>query len=655
MPDGYDDIELPRVTRRITFVRVASESPDADDDSSLTAPRRIGRLTPFAGILLGPPSLGHSWDPKLAYLVHRPLIVTERDHTERARAIHHHHHSTHTREHYSTQTVVERSVEPAPVSQQGPDSTPSRTHQTTRPASSDTDRPPRRTRLVTPWTLLSVRHTLRSAAQTTPTVINRPSRLSPLVSRVVSGRLGTDPTADSRTRDAPVERRSLQPEKKTETGLEPPVLSSPRVYRREAGENEVGRHTPRGAPPERGPPRQPQGDETEAESEPRPSRHRPPDSTDRRADRTQFAAARSTQRLLPRVLRLVQPTGERVRPASPPLSLAAYPNSRVDRAQRTGEASGSESRLTTRLETQVAARQRSTGHSLGRPVRVRRAPTVLAQWNATDGAEQPRRDSAGQSARRTHAPLPFDVVASPSRDASTRSRDTPSPHTRDGNERSDPRASPEASETRRVRDVLRERPTHQSRAPTRRTVSTVTQRTVERIESRHTPVVRQDPRLVVTRESAASRGHEDVRRQPNARENGLRRQSGRAGATGQAETTATERVVEATLQAPSSQTVERVPPLVHRRERTAAGEGATHEQQASSSNRSASGTSEHGIAGSRNGSAVERKSSPGQHISPLESIANRHMDADPTLDRLVDYLFTRFERKRQIERERRGR
>ena len=33
---------------------------------------------------------------------------------------------------------------------------------------------------------------------------------------------------------------------------------------------------------------------------------------------------------------------------------------------------------------------------------------------------------------------------------------------------------------------------------------------------------------------------------------------------------------------------------------------------------------------------------------------NRHMDTDADIDRLVDRLFTRFERKLRIERERRG-
>lgn len=52
---------------------------------------------------------------------------------------------------------------------------------------------------------------------------------------------------------------------------------------------------------------------------------------------------------------------------------------------------------------------------------------------------------------------------------------------------------------------------------------------------------------------------------------------------------------------------------------------------------------------------TERFGSSEQHISPLESIVSRHMDADPTLDRLVDTLFDKFERKLRIERERRGR
>lgn len=43
-----------------------------------------------------------------------------------------------------------------------------------------------------------------------------------------------------------------------------------------------------------------------------------------------------------------------------------------------------------------------------------------------------------------------------------------------------------------------------------------------------------------------------------------------------------------------------------------------------------------------------------QHIYPPESMHNRHMDTDADIDRLVDRLFTRFERKLRIERERRG-
>lgn len=50
----------------------------------------------------------------------------------------------------------------------------------------------------------------------------------------------------------------------------------------------------------------------------------------------------------------------------------------------------------------------------------------------------------------------------------------------------------------------------------------------------------------------------------------------------------------------------------------------------------------------------ENNNQPEKHISSLPSTDNRHTDPKIDLDRLVDRLFTKFERKMRMERERRG-
>lgn len=50
----------------------------------------------------------------------------------------------------------------------------------------------------------------------------------------------------------------------------------------------------------------------------------------------------------------------------------------------------------------------------------------------------------------------------------------------------------------------------------------------------------------------------------------------------------------------------------------------------------------------------ENNNQPEKHISSLPSTDNRHTDPKMDLDRLVDRLFTKFERKMRMERERRG-
>ncbi|SFR68993.1 hypothetical protein SAMN04487947_3539 [Halogeometricum rufum] len=220
-------------------------------------------------------------------------------------------------------------------------------------------------------------------------------------------------------------------------------------------------------------------------------------------------------------------------------------------------------------------------------------------------------------------------------------------------------ASPEPPE-RRVREVL-DRPDDDSlgagqmtppRSPVRRRLVTRTtsaeRRTPSTRERRRYTVLSRAPRLAVTARSDQRTGAVEPAKRRESRgglrfgDRTLQWTEGDVGSPAGAELTA-----QSTLVPPGGDTRR----LTYRR-------SAASQSELAKGTTSDVGGSD--VEATGNGEATDpgtdrRYSSPEQHISPLESIVSRHMDADPTLDRLVDTLFDKFERKLRIERERRGR
>lgn len=623
MPRDYHDIQLPRVARQITFVSEADEPSDAADERLRANRHRIGHLAPFTGVLdthLG----GGRWRfLRLSYLLTNPLVVTER--TEHVREVHHHH---------STQQTVER---------RGTDTrweTDSPTTRTTRSHS------PRITRLVTEQfpraTYLVSRHV--------------EERRSGVMDRERGGR-NTLTIFDRLDRTERDERPARAPLRDSSGPWRASTPSGRWVYRRARGDATVT-ETSRAVGERRSPGLTRHGSEEQTHERAGQETDTIPPGSGQYDRRAGFETGLSIRRLPLRIHRMAQSPAEGVRTGAPQppgrdslrvvrsdtAQVVRTDESRADRSaeprtivmqsvridsdsgrERRGQADGS-AQPATQLQRQVARRR----DRLSRPVD---HPTV-DHGRAT-------RALRGLD-RRADDPRSFEVV--------TRFQDTrPRASGTETGQQSPALAPADNPSERRVREVLREASSGASGLPGLETVVSPPREAVERIETRRgPPTVMRETRLQVADGRAG--------RRTDRSGYGPLGEPHRWQASTDASTQETPRNV-ALASPPVGDTTGDRPHLVHKRERHAS-DGERHNgRQAVESDERAARRRAHGRGQPAEGHRppTEPYSSPEQHISALETLTDRHMAADPTIDRLVDHLFARLERKLRIERERRGR
>ncbi len=625
MPEDYHDIQLPRVARQITLVRGVDERRVSLDGRPEAVRYRIGRLVPFTGILDTQLGGGHWRFLTLSYLLAQPLTVTER--TEYVRELHHHH---------STQQAVERRETDTRREADSPATRRTRSH------------PPRITRLVAEQfprpTYLVSRYVEERGSGVTDRErkgLNRPTAFGYL---------------DRTERD---ERPARAPLKGSSGPWRAPTLSGRWVYRRARADDTVTESSrtvgERRAPgstwhDSEGRPHEKAGQETDT---------RPPGSV-RYDRRTDFETGLSIRRLPPRIhrraqspvggvrtgapqpsgrdslrvvrtetARIVQTNGPRAVQPDEPRTVVQSVHIDSDSGREGGGQGDGSAQPVTHLQRQVARRR----DRLGRPddyptVDHGRATRALRGLN-----------------RRADDPHSFEVV--------TRFQDTrPRPSDTETGQQSPALAPADNPSERRVREVLREVSSGASGLPGLETVVSPPREAVERIETRRgPPTVMRETRLQLAAGGTAGppERHGSERGASDSRdESRLRQQSPDAP---------TQKSPRSVVPAPppTGDTVASDRPrLVHRRERHLS-DGERPGVVAANERASPGRTTTQQRPATAAGSTPEPDSSQEQYISALEALTDRHMAADPTIDRLVDHLFNRLERKLRIERERRGR